>query len=378
MSLDRVRWVAAGAAIAVSFGSFGLARAVVDTGAKPVFVPITPCRIMDTRNYGGFNVGSRSTPIGVDESYSVHAAGGVNGQCDAIPASAVGLVMNVTITDVTHNTFVTIWPTDQAMPNASNLNALAGKIEPTPNLVTTDLSATGSFSVYNLDGTVNVIADVAGYYEDHNHDDRYYTEAESDANFLTEMEGDDLYVNEGDQISGSSFHTGSGPPTTNVGVAGDMYFDVTGRTLYGPKIGSNWGTGTSLAGGSLAGQSRSGALPLLTVLAPAVIPLDSLTTNFGAGISYDTGTDQFTVTDAGVYRISYNAQITAGLIGTSIRVRVNGTPVGPTSTLASVSESIGDTVLLTLAAGDVVDLSVGGVVNVALGGTATFTIERVS
>jgi len=378
MSLHQARWAAVGAAIAVSVGSFGLARAVVDTGAKPVFVPITPCRIMDTRDYGGFNVGPRSTPIGSNETYAVHAAGGVNGECDSIPATAVGLVMNVTITDPTRHTYLTIWPTDQAKPNASNLNALAGKTEATPNLVTTDLAADGSFSVFNFDGTVNVIADVAGYYEDHNHDDRYYTEAESDANFLTELEGDDLYVNEGDQVDGAAFHSGAGSPAANLGDDGDMYFDVTGRTLYGPKVGANWGSGTALAGGSLGGQSRSGILPLATVLAPAVISLDALTTSFGAGIIYDATADQFTVADAGVYRVSYNAHITAGLIGTSVRVRVNGTPVGPASTLASVTESLGDTVLLSLAAGDLVDLSIGGAINISLAGSATFTIERVS
>ena len=36
-----------------------------------------------------------------------------------------------------------------------------------------DLSATGFVSVYNANGSVDVLADVVGYYVDHNHDDRY-------------------------------------------------------------------------------------------------------------------------------------------------------------------------------------------------------------
>jgi hypothetical protein len=47
--------------------------------------------------------------------------------------------------------------------------------------VTTALSALGQFNVFNLQGTVDVIVDVNGYYADHNHDDRYYTKAEVDA-----------------------------------------------------------------------------------------------------------------------------------------------------------------------------------------------------
>ena len=36
-------------------------------------------------------------------------------------------------------------------------------------------------SFYNLAGTVNVGADIVGYYVDHTHDDRYYTKAQADA-----------------------------------------------------------------------------------------------------------------------------------------------------------------------------------------------------
>lgn len=88
---------------------------------------------MDTRTIGGFNVGPRATPIGTNETYSVQAAGGTNGECTDIPAEAVGLAMNVTITDPTANTFVTVFATGADRPNASNLNALAGKVEPVPN-----------------------------------------------------------------------------------------------------------------------------------------------------------------------------------------------------------------------------------------------------
>jgi hypothetical protein len=48
-------------------------------------------------------------------------------------------------------------------PSASNLNPAPGQ-PPTPNAVTTQLAGFGTFSVYNLAGTLNLIIDVNGYY----------------------------------------------------------------------------------------------------------------------------------------------------------------------------------------------------------------------
>jgi hypothetical protein len=73
-----------------------------------------------------------------------------------------------------------LFPAASTRPNASNLNPSPGQ-PPTPNAVNIDIDAAGQFSVYNLQGNVNVIIDVVGVYDDHNHDDRYYTEAEVDA-----------------------------------------------------------------------------------------------------------------------------------------------------------------------------------------------------
>jgi hypothetical protein len=100
--------------------------------------------------------------------FTVH---GTNGNC-TIPAGALAIDANVTITAPTSDGFLTMFPADAPLPNASNLNWSAGQA-PTPNAVTVDLSADGKVNVFNERGTVNVIIDIVGYYEDHNHDDRY-------------------------------------------------------------------------------------------------------------------------------------------------------------------------------------------------------------
>lgn len=180
----RTRWAAIGAALAVAVGAGGIGyvNATVNDGERTVFVPIVPCRLFDTRPE--FQVGPRSTPLGAAETYPVVAVG-QSGNCD-LPADAVGIALNVTAVDATAPTFLTLWATGQGQPTASHLNPLPGE-GPTPNAVTTDLGVDGSFNVYNLQGSVHVLADVIGYYADHAHDDRYplidsvYTKTEVDA-----------------------------------------------------------------------------------------------------------------------------------------------------------------------------------------------------
>jgi hypothetical protein len=180
--LQRTRWSAVGAAVAVVFGAgvvLPSANAAITGGNRAVFVPIEPCRLFDTRSAPA-TVGPRSTPIGPAETHTQQVTGS-NGHCE-IPADATAISMNVTTVDGTAASFLTLYPANApALPQASNLNWTPGA-PPTPNKVDVKVSDTGAVKVYNNAGSVNVLADVVGYYADHNHDDRYYTKAEIDAN----------------------------------------------------------------------------------------------------------------------------------------------------------------------------------------------------
>ena len=179
ISAIRTRWAAVGAAVAISMGAggIGIGHAVTDSGAKPIVKNIEPCRLASTRPAPD-TVGSRTTGIGPDETYDLDGWGSV-GNCN-LPNGTAGLALNVTAVGPTAPTFLTIFPAGVARPVTSNLNPTPGQ-PPTPNAVNVDLNASGRFSVYNLAGSVHVIVDVVGIYDDHNHDDRYYTEAEVDA-----------------------------------------------------------------------------------------------------------------------------------------------------------------------------------------------------
>ncbi len=136
------------------------------TGTPSAFVPMVPCRLMDTRP-APETIGSRATPLGPDETVVVDVHG-ANGDCTgdlAIPATATAVAMNVTTVNGTAASFLTLWPSDAAeQPDASNLNWLAGA-PATPNKVDVQLSADGTVSIFNKNGTVDVIADVVGYYQ---------------------------------------------------------------------------------------------------------------------------------------------------------------------------------------------------------------------
>lgn len=126
------------------------------TSVPGEFHGLTPARILDTRyGTGGFN-----GPVGRAATIAVPVAG--QGGVPATGASAV--VLNVTITEPTSETFLTVFPSGTVRPLASNLNALANKT--VPNLVVAKLGADGKVAVYNHDGTSHVIYDVMGWYSD--------------------------------------------------------------------------------------------------------------------------------------------------------------------------------------------------------------------
>ena len=160
--LVRSRWAAVGAVVAVSLGAGGMLTAsAAGSVMASSFVPITPCRLFDTRA-GAENIGMRSTPVGADETFVV-PVWGTTGNC-TIPSGATGVSLNVASINSSASSYLTVFASDASRPLSSNLNWSGGQ-GPTSNAVTTALSADGRVSLYNHGGTVDLFADVVGYYE---------------------------------------------------------------------------------------------------------------------------------------------------------------------------------------------------------------------
>jgi PQQ-like domain len=127
-------------------------------GTGSSMTPMSPVRILDTRNgTGGFTV-----PVGPNQSIALQVAGvgGVPSMAASIPPKAV--VLNVTVTAPTTGSYLTVWPDAIARPVSSDLNFVQGAT--VPNLVVVQIGATGTVDFYNAAGSVNVIADVMGWF----------------------------------------------------------------------------------------------------------------------------------------------------------------------------------------------------------------------
>jgi len=121
-------------------------------------VPLTPARITDTRSGSGLpNAGMR---LGAGGQLDVQVTGAGN-----VPAAGVSaVILNVTVTNTTARSVLTVWPTGVARPTTSNLNWVAGQT--VPNRVIVQVGSGGKISVYNSSGATDVIVDVSGYFTD--------------------------------------------------------------------------------------------------------------------------------------------------------------------------------------------------------------------
>jgi streptogramin lyase len=155
---------------AVAFATAtGSTHVVVDVvgyyGDNPAdrFNAVDPTRILDSRVGPGF---TGPVVAGWPRILQVTSPTG------AVPATADAVVMNVTVTGGTQNSFLTAYPAYQPPPIASNLNFGAG--ETRANLVTVKLSVDGSVRLANAVGSVDVVADVVGYF-DHTQGDLFHS-----------------------------------------------------------------------------------------------------------------------------------------------------------------------------------------------------------
>jgi len=131
----------------------------VVAGAASTYVPVTPQRVLDTRPGGG-NVGAPAAKVGPLGVVNLQIRG-VQTADGPVPSTATAVVLNVTVTGGTAATDVRVAPSGGTF-SASNLNAAAGQT--VPNLTTVALGANGAVSLRNTGGTVDLIADIAGYY----------------------------------------------------------------------------------------------------------------------------------------------------------------------------------------------------------------------
>jgi hypothetical protein len=126
-----------------------------ENGGGLTFTPLAPLRILDTRN-------------GTGHSGKVGAAATIVVGSSAVGSASTGsLVMNVTATNGTApSTYLKLWATGSTPPGTSNLGVTGSQSIANMAIVGVDSSTARDFSIFNSVGSVNVIADVAGSFDD--------------------------------------------------------------------------------------------------------------------------------------------------------------------------------------------------------------------
>ena len=150
--------IGAGGKVSI-FNAAGSTHVVVDVlgafcpGATARFVPVSPQRALDTRDGIGAprrRVSQGDVPVALAGRCGVPATGGT------------AVLMNVTVVLPSEGTYVTVFPSGRGRPASSNLNAESGQV--VPNMVLARLGDDGSSVLYNNSGTIDLVADVMGYF----------------------------------------------------------------------------------------------------------------------------------------------------------------------------------------------------------------------
>jgi hypothetical protein len=128
------------------------------TAGQATYVPLDPVRLLDTRDGTGF-VPQQQLTAGQVLDFSVRGSAGV-------PDTATAVILNVTATRATDSTDIRVYPTptDGTFPTVSNLNVVRGVTA--ANLVTVKIGDGGRVRFRNGAGSVDLIADLSGYYAD--------------------------------------------------------------------------------------------------------------------------------------------------------------------------------------------------------------------
>jgi hypothetical protein len=146
------------AQVTITVGSAAaiLALSVNVTGASTgnYFVPMSPCRAVDTRNANG-PLGGPSIGGGTSRTFAI------SGSACEIPSTATAYSLNFAVVPHGSLGYATVWPAGESQPLVSILNSPDGRIK--ANAAIVPAGSNGAISVYATD-TTDVFMDINGYF----------------------------------------------------------------------------------------------------------------------------------------------------------------------------------------------------------------------
>lgn len=122
--------------------------------APSAYIPVIPCRLVDTRTAPG-PFGGPTFGLGTSRSFPIPSS-----SC-GIPANASAYSLNLTAVPQGPLYYATVWPTGAPQPTTSNLNSYAGQV--LANTVLVGAGTNGAVSVY-VSNVTDIILDITGYF----------------------------------------------------------------------------------------------------------------------------------------------------------------------------------------------------------------------
>lgn len=143
-----------------------VAKALGDDAGDLVFVPVTPCRIIDTRVAGGVIPANTTRGFDVTTTGSYAGQGGEASDCNGVGSAGSFAAAAINFTVVTPSTagYITAFPFQASQPLAATVNYGAGEIRGNFAVVKLDQTALAlEMNVYSFAQT-HLVADIVGYF----------------------------------------------------------------------------------------------------------------------------------------------------------------------------------------------------------------------
>lgn len=137
-----------------------------DAASDLVYVPVPPCRLIDTRVAGGPIAANTTRNFDVTAVSDYSFQGGSATNCNGVGAagSFAAAAINFTVVAPSGPGYITAFPFGGAQPLASSLNYSAGSVVGNLSIVALDQGASASeLTVYTFAQT-HLVADIVGYY----------------------------------------------------------------------------------------------------------------------------------------------------------------------------------------------------------------------
>lgn len=208
-----------------------------DIGGALPFVPVTPCRIVDTRGANG-TFGGPALVAGAPRNFPL-----TSGPCTGIPSAVGAYSLNITATNTLGDGFLLIYPQGGAQPVVSTLNYAAGQTVANAAIVPAGTGG-GITVVAGVSGT-QLIVDINGYYgASLNSGEQFLISASFGGGAIRGVNSS------GDGVQG----------LTSVGGSSGVYGDNTGggKGVFGASTTGSGVEGQSTSGAGVRGNSASG------------------------------------------------------------------------------------------------------------------------